>query len=124
MMKCYYLSSCSTCRRIIDTLGLKELPFEFQDIKNQPLTTADIDKLSQIVGGYEKLLNRRARKYREYGLKEKTLSEKDIRDLLRNEYTLLKRPAIVVNDRLFLGNSKKTIEKIKKYLDESGQVSN
>ncbi|NBB88480.1 MAG: arsenate reductase [Bacteroidetes bacterium] len=119
MMKCYYLSSCSTCRRIINTLGLKELPFEFQDIKNQPLTDVDIDKLSEIAGGYEKLLNRRARKYRELGLKEKKLSEKEIRDYLRNGYTLLKRPAIVVNDRLFMGNSKKTIEQIKKYLDEA-----
>ena len=100
-------------------MELKKIPFEFQDIKNQALTDDDIDKLSEIAGGYEKLLNRRARKYRELGLKEKNLSDEEIRELLKQEYTLLKRPAIRVNDRLFLGNSKKTIEQTKKYLDEA-----
>ncbi|MEM6322008.1 MAG: ArsC/Spx/MgsR family protein, partial [Bacteroidota bacterium] len=58
---------------------------------------------------YESLFSRRARKYASMGLKEKQLSETDYRDLILEEYTFLKRPVILIDDAIFVGNSKKVV---------------
>ncbi len=119
MKKCYYLSTCSTCKRIIDQLNLKEYSFVFQDIKKEPIQEEQLEFFSKKLGGYEKLLNRRARKYRELDLKNRNLSDSDLKKLILSEYTLLKRPVFVVDDLVFAGNSKNTIEKVEKVLHES-----
>ena len=66
---------------------------------------------------YESLFSKRAMKYKAMGLKEKTLSENDIKNLIVDEYTFLKRPVIIINDKIFIGNSKKVIEAVKEMLD-------
>jgi len=47
------------------------------------------------------------------GLKEKTLSEQDYRQLILDEYTFLKRPVIIIDDQIFVGNAKKEVESAK-----------
>jgi arsenate reductase len=46
-------------------------------------------------------------------LKNQTLSEADYRQFILNEYTFLKRPVFIIDDDIFIGNSKKVIEKLK-----------
>ncbi len=50
-------------------------------------------------------------------LKNQNLQEQDYRQYILDEYTFLKRPVFVVNDQIFVGNSKKTIEALKQVLD-------
>lgn len=109
MKKIYYLSTCSTCNRIIKDLGLDD-SFEFQDIKSNKITTEQIEQMEKMSGSYESLFSKRAMKYKSMGLKDKDLKENDIKDLILEEYTFLKRPVIIINDKIFVGNSKKTIE--------------
>lgn len=52
-------------------------------------------------------------KYRSLGLNEKELTEEEYKNLILEEYTFLKRPVIVVDDAVFVGNSKKTVEAAK-----------
>ena len=103
-MKIYHLANCTTCQRI-----LKEIPmldrFELQEIKTDPITTKQLDELKKLAGTYEALFSRKAMKYRSMGLHERELSEKEIRDLILQEYTFLKRPVIVIDDEIFIGNS-------------------
>ena len=94
MKKIYHLSSCSTCQRIIKELNPGQ-DVELQNIKTQPITESQIDQMAKMVGSYEALFSRRAIKYKSMGLKEKTLSEQDYRQLILDEYTFLKRPVIV-----------------------------
>ena len=54
--------------------------------------------------------------FRQRGLHEKELSEKDYKDLILEHYTFLKRPVIIVEDQIFVGNSKKTVEAAKEAL--------
>ncbi len=115
MKKVYYLSSCSTCKRIISELDLAD--FEFQDIKVNPVTEAQLTDIYSLSQSYEDLFSKRAIKYKTMGLKEKSLSEKDFKKLLLEEYTFLKRPVIRLHDKLFIGNSRKTIEAVKIYLE-------
>ena len=41
------------------------------------------------------------------------LSEEDYKKYILEEYTFLKRPFIILNDEVFVGNSKATIEAVK-----------
>ena len=49
-------------------------------------------------------------------LKDKNLSEQDYRQLILDEYTFLKRPVIIIDDQIFVGNAKKEVEGVKKTL--------
>lgn len=108
MRKIYYLSGCSTCNRIIQELNLDK-SFVFQDIKTQKITTVQLDKMIKMAGSCEQLFSRTAIKYRSLGLKEKRLTEKDYRQLILDEYTFLKRPVIIIDDKIFIGNSKNNV---------------
>ena len=112
MKKIYHLGSCSTCKRI-----LKELEpldgVELQEIKSEPITPEQLEEMEALSGSYESLFSRRAMLFRQKGLHEKELSEKDYKDLILEHYTFLKRPVIIVNDQIFVGNSKKIVEAAK-----------
>ena len=108
MKKVYYLSTCDTCKRIIQELNLPE-SFEFQDIKNDDITENQIEEMQKLSGSYESLFSKRARLYRERDLKNKELKEADFKALILEHYTFLKRPVIINEDEIFIGNSKKTI---------------
>ncbi len=108
MNKIYHLSSCSTCQRILKSFDLSD--FQLQDIKTTPITKAQLSALKSEVGSYEALFSRRAMKYRAMGLHEKKLTEDDYEKLILQEYTFLKRPVIVVNNAVFVGNSKKVVQ--------------
>ncbi|MCB0521393.1 MAG: hypothetical protein H6577_01755 [Lewinellaceae bacterium] len=115
MRKIWHLSSCSTCQRIIRELGGLQ-DFEQQDIKEQNISPEELDWLRTKTGSYEALFSRRALKFREWGLHEQTLTEKDYRDLILKEYTFLKRPVIAVDGEVFAGNAKPVVEAAKSKL--------
>ncbi|MFY9311201.1 MAG: ArsC/Spx/MgsR family protein [Bacteroidia bacterium] len=109
MKKIYYLSSCSTCARIIDELGIKNTSFEFQDIKTEKITATQLAEMKKMAGSYEALFSRVALKYRALGLDKKQLQEDDYKKHILEEYTFLKRPVIIIDKKIFVGNSKSTV---------------
>jgi len=113
MNKIYHLSSCSTCSRIITELGLKNKNFEFQDIKTEKITPAQLSEMKKMAGSYEALFSRVALKYRALGLNEKKLTEGDYKKYILDEYTFLKRPVIITGNKIFIGNSKNNIAAVK-----------
>lgn len=113
MKKIYYLSTCSTCTRIIKELGLKEKGFVFQDIKTEQISKSQLAEMKKLAGSYEALFSRVAMKYKALGLKDVSLSENDYEKYILEEYTFLKRPVLLINTKIFVGNSKKTIEAAK-----------
>ncbi|CAG2535144.1 MAG TPA: hypothetical protein DCG42_12930 [Maribacter sp.] len=113
MKKIYHLSTCSTCQRIIKDLQ-PLVDFELQDIKTQPITNDQLEQMHSLSNSYEALFSKRAVLYRERNLKEQELSEDDFKSLILEQYTFLKRPVIIVDDQIFIGNSKKVVEAAKK----------
>lgn len=109
MKKLYHLSTCDTCKRIINELNLPS-DFVFQDIKTETITEEQITEMHQLTGSYEALFSKRARLYKERDLKNQNLGEEDFKNLILEHYTFLKRPVIIVNDQIFVGNSKKVTE--------------
>jgi arsenate reductase (glutaredoxin) len=113
MNKIFHLSTCKTCQNIIKELNPSS-DFELIDIKKTNVTEQELDKMAEIVGGYLPLFSKKSMKYRSLGLADKVLSEQDLRRLILDEYTFLKRPVISIKDKIFAGNAKATIEAVKK----------
>jgi arsenate reductase-like glutaredoxin family protein len=108
MKHIFYLSTCDTCKRILAQWNTDGCTL--QDIKTEPMTAAQVDQMIALAGSADDLFSKRARKYKELGLKDKNLSEADIRQLIIDEYTFLKRPVLVLDDQIFIGNSKKVVD--------------
>ena len=114
MKKVYYLSSCSTCIRIMKELNIGE-DFIRQDIKNEKITPKQLDDMKILSGSYEALFSRTAMKYKSLGLKNMELTEEDYKHYILEEYTFLKRPVFIVGKQIFIGNSKSNIAALKEY---------
>jgi arsenate reductase len=72
--------------------------------------------MRKLTDSYENLFNKRARLYKESDLKNKNITEDDYRKYILEEYTFLKRPVFIVDDEIFIGNSKKVVEVLKNRL--------
>jgi arsenate reductase-like glutaredoxin family protein len=104
----FYLSTCDTCKRIMKQLPLEGV--ELQDIKTEPMTAAQVDEMIARAGSAEALFSKRARKYKELGLKDQQLSEAQLRQFIIDEYTFLKRPVLILDQQIFIGNTAKVVE--------------
>ena len=107
MKKIYHLKSCSTNVRILKELNLDGV--ELQNIKEQNIDEKTLDFLKGKMGSYEALFSKKAMKYRSMGLNKMELSEADFKKYMLEEYTFLKRPFMINNDEVFIGNSKNVV---------------
>lgn len=111
----YHLGSCSTCQRILKELEPLDA-IRLQEIKSEPITPTQLEEMKELAGSYEALFSRRAMMFRQRGLHEKTLTEKDYKNLILDHYTFLKRPVAVIDGAIFIGNSKKVVAAAKEAL--------
>ncbi|UMB59731.1 arsenate reductase [Lutibacter sp. A80] len=111
MKKIYYLKTCDTCRRILKEMDTSE--YIIQEIKTEPITVLQLEEMYNLTKSYEVLFSKRAKKYKQMDLKNQNLSEKDYKQLILDEYTFLKRPVIINNNDIFVGNTKKLVSFIK-----------
>lgn len=108
MKKIYYLQTCDTCRRILKQFNFSE--FEKQEIKTEAITSDQLDEMKELAGSFESLFSRRAKKYKELGLKDKRLTEKEFQEYILSDYTFLKRPVILDGEKIFIGSDQKNLE--------------
>lgn len=113
----FHLANCNTCQRIIKELQLTE-DFVLQNIKTEAITKKQLELMKKMAGSYESLFSRRSMKYRAMGLHEKELTEKDYKELILSEYTFLKRPVFIMEDEIFVGNTKAVVAAAKNKLLE------
>ncbi len=117
MKKIYFLKTCNTCIRIIKELDPSS-NFVFQDIKEQPIIASQLEEMHQLTGSYETLFSKRAKLYKEMDLKNQSLKEADFKHYILNHYTFLKRPVIILDNQIFIGNSQKTIKAAKSQIEK------
>jgi arsenate reductase len=111
MKKGYFLQTCDTCKRILKEVNTDG--FELQEIKSNPVNAQQLVKMYQLSGSYEDLFNKRARLYKSMNLKSKTISEADYKKYILEEYTFLKRPVFIIENEIFIGNTKSVVEALK-----------
>ncbi len=117
MKKIYHLSTCDTCKRILKEIDPPSA-FILQDIKTEAITSEQLEEMKELAGSYEALFSKRARLYREKDLQNEELTEDRYKNLILEHYTFLKRPVIINNDEIFIGNSKKTVAAAKESIHE------
>lgn len=111
----FYLKSCSTCSRIIKDLNLPN-DVVMHEIKSEQISEQQLQNLKDVAGSYEALFSKRAQLYKSEGLKEKNLTEDDFKHYILEHYTFLKRPVLIYNNHIFIGNSAKTVEASKAFI--------
>ena len=114
----YYLKTCSTCKRIMSDLNLGSITQI--DLKSTKISEKEINLLKDLSGSYESLFNKRSQLFKKRNLKNKNLSEQDYKNLILKHYTFMRRPILIYGKRIFIGNDKKNIDSLKKFLD--GQI--
>lgn len=116
--KIFYLSTCSTCKRILGELDLDDTII-LQDIKKKHISAEELDEIHELhAGTYEDLLNKRSRVYQAEKLKEQNLSEEETRNWILKEYSMLKRPLAVIDGNTYVGNAAKTVEALKEAINK------
>jgi len=117
MKKVYYLKTCSTCVRILRELNLSS-EYILQDIKTDEISVIQLEEMADLAGGYESLFSRKAKLYKEMDLKNVALTEKDYKHYILHHYTFLKRPVIISNNTIFIGNSKNVVQAANEFINE------
>ena len=108
MKKIYFLKTCSTNQRILKQLNPGS-DVILQNIKEENIGEEALDDLKEKVGSYEALFSKKAMKYKALGLNEIELTEADFKRYMLEEYTFLKRPFIINEEQVFIGNSKSVV---------------
>ncbi|WP_163398452.1 arsenate reductase family protein [Flavobacterium fluviatile] len=116
MNKIYYLASCDTCRKIIKVLP-KDNNLVFHDIKQNPITEAELEEMYKLSGSYEALFSKKAQLYKSMDLKNKSLSETDFKKYILEHYTFLSRPVFIIDGKIYIGNSQQNILQVMKALE-------
>ena len=99
---------------------MKELDlsgFKKQEIKSEAITAVQLEEMKNLAGSYEALFSRKAKKYKELGLKDQVLNEIDFKNYILNDYTFLKRPVLIDDDQIFIGNEKKNLDRLMLHLN-------
>ncbi len=100
----YGLPDCTTCKKALRRLDYHRVTnVKKRNIKEEPLIRAEVEKLATLLGGAENLFSRRSIKYRELGLRDKTLSKAEMLDLMVSDYTFLKRPILTAGGDAIAG---------------------
>jgi arsenate reductase (glutaredoxin) len=111
MNKIYYLASCDTCRKIIKSLPNSN-KLTFIDIRQNPISESELEEMYQLAGSYEALFSKKAQLYKSLGLKDKNLTEADLKKYLLEHYTFLSRPVFIIDGKIYIGNNQKNIQEV------------
>lgn len=103
--------------RIIKELGIEEASY-LQDVKQQKATSEQLAFLYEYTQSFEALINKRGRVFAQLKREGTVFTDDVYKDLLENEYSCLKRPILIWNNNVYLGNAKKTVAQMKTALNE------
>ena len=100
----YWLPNCSTCQKALRWLERRGVSVTtFRDIKEDPLSPLEVVRMAARLGGPAELFSKRAIKYREMQLNERTLTDDEMLALMSSESTFLKRPIIQIGEKAVAG---------------------
>jgi len=112
MLKIYGIKNCDSVRKAIKYLKSQNIPYEFIDFRETPI---EKDTISQWLKStkIDVLFNTRGTTYRTLKLKELKLNEQEKADWLTKENMLIKRPVIVLDNKIIVGyNESQYLENI------------
>ncbi|MCL6515447.1 Spx/MgsR family RNA polymerase-binding regulatory protein [Alicyclobacillus sp.] len=103
-MEFYGYRRCSTCRNAYRFLEERGVRVPFHDLVERPPDEAQLRRWVKALGqGVAPFVNRQGTRYRELGLKDRSLTEDEWIRLLAQDGKLIKRPILVDGDRIIVG---------------------
>ena len=102
----YGLAKCSTCRKALAHLDAKRISYSFHDVKEVPVTEAQVAKWIAALGGWERLVNRAGYTWRGLAVSERASLDdsKAVAFVLRHP-SLIRRPLIQTPEGISVGFS-------------------
>jgi len=88
-----------------------------REIKSNPITPEELEEIKKHFSSYEELFNKRAVKFR--SIDSSSFDDTDYKKLLLSDYTFLKRPVLLFDDKALSGNSKAVVTKMSLYLESA-----
>ncbi len=89
----------------------------FHDIKQDPITVDELEKMRELSGSYEALFSKKSQLYKSLDLKNKALIEDDYRKFILEHYTFLSRPIFIIQDKIYIGNSQQNMLQVMKVFE-------
>jgi len=112
MLKIYGIKNCDSVRKAIKYLKSHEIPYEFIDFRETPVSSDTIGIWLQTMD-IKALFNTRGTTYRTLKLKELDLNDEEKQQWLAKENMLIKRPVITVDNNVIVGyNESQYLENI------------
>ncbi len=102
MKRIYQLNTCDNCRKLLKAFS-DVSEYDIIDIKSAGISPEELDEMKERAGSYEALFSKRAMKYKSLGLKDKQLTEQEMRQFILDEYTFLKRPVRIDGPQIYIG---------------------
>ncbi|CAN5467605.1 arsenate reductase [soil metagenome] len=99
MLKLFGLRKCTTCQKAVAWLDQKGVKYDFVDVKDNALDTAQVSAWSKALGGWEKMINRAGYTWRGLPSSETAdlTEDKAVALAVRNP-SLIRRPLIEYRD--------------------------
>lgn len=112
MKTLYGISNCDTVRKARKWLKNHDISYQFHDYRQDGLSHELLENWSTEVG-WETLLNRRSTSWRQVSDQDKTsIDQAKALQLMLHQPTLIKRPVLVMPDKILVGFNEKTYESI------------
>lgn len=102
MLKIYGIKNCDSVRKAIKYLKSHEIAYEFIDFREMPVDQETIASWLEHTD-IQTLFNTRGTTYRTLKLKELDLSDEEKQQWLAKENMLIKRPVIVLDNKVIVG---------------------
>lgn len=101
-----YYPKCGTCRKAMKWLSENGIDVTERHIAEAPPERAELERWHNTSGlQLRKFFNTSGKKYRELNLKEKigSASQSELLDILASDGMLVKRPVLVLDNRVLVG---------------------
>jgi len=108
MLKLFGIPNCDTVKKSQKWLNNRGVDFEFHDYKKQGITKKQLTAWCKVVG-WEPLLNKRSRTWKELNESDRAdISQTKAISLMQQNPTLIKRPVAQDGDAITVGFDEKT----------------
>ena len=109
----YGYNSCSTVKKSLKFLDEKKLEYIFFDfVKNQIEREVLVDLIEKSNENIDKFFNKNGKLFKELNLKEKlpSLNNEEKLEYLLSDGKMIKRPIIVLDEKVFIGFNEQEVE--------------
>ena len=87
--------------------------FALREIKSSPVSEVELEEMVKLAGSYEALFSRKSMQIKARNIDLSKLDEKQYRQLILSHYSFLKRPVVITEQQIFIGNDKAVQEELR-----------